>query len=267
MKKRASLLLLAAAVTAFVTACATSPLGRRQINIFSDGQLAEMGAASFNQLKSKTPQTNNPRHNQYVRCIADAITNSLQGNWRGGWEVQVFEDDSANAFALPGKKIGVHTGIFKVARNEHQLATVMGHEVAHVLAKHGNERVSQGLIAEAGLNIANAIYGGTAAGQRTMALLGLGTQVGILLPYGRVQESEADLLGLDLMAQAGFDPRESVKVWQNMGKESSGKQPPEFLSTHPAHGTRINHLNERMPHAMQLFQQAQARGLRPNCQG
>jgi len=179
--------------------------------------------------------------------------------------VVVFKDDAANAFALPGGKIGVYTGMLKVAENQDQLATVIGHEVAHVQAHHANERVSQSLLVREGVNLIGAIASPqSGAGQSLMGMLGVGAQYGILMPFSRVQESEADMHGLDLMARAGFDPRESVQLWQNMSKADK-QQPPEFLSTHPSNSTRISDLIARLPHALPLMNQARQRGLRPAC--
>ena len=152
-----------------------------------------------------------------------------------------------------------------MARNQDQLATVLGHEVAHVLAEHGNERVSTAFAAQAGVDLVGKISGSaTPTQQQLLGLLGLGAQVGVLLPFSRAQESEADSLGLDLMARAGFDPRESIQLWKNMS-DAGGGQPPEFLSTHPSHGTRIEDLTARMPDARVLSEQARAQGRRPAC--
>lgn len=245
-------------------ACATSPTGRRQLQLFPESQMNEMGATAFLQLQEEVPVTKDPVVNQYVDCVAKAITAQLKGE--RSWEVLVFNDDSANAFALPGGKIGVHTGLLKVARNQDQLATVIGHEVGHVLAGHSNERVSTSFATNAGLQVVAALTGGSGSAEQQLAmgLLGVGAQYGILLPFSRVQESEADIIGLRLMAQAGFDPRASVALWENMEKAGGG-QPPEFLSTHPSHGTRIKGLQKDMPEAMKLYQQAQAAGRKPNC--
>jgi predicted Zn-dependent protease len=179
--------------------------------------------------------------------------------------VTVFQDKAANAFALPGGKIGVNTGLLEVATNPHQLATVIGHEIAHVQAHHGNARMSASYATQAGLTLAQVLAGASSPEkQQLIGLLGAGAQVGVLLPYGRSQESEADRLGLEYMARAGFDPQESVNLWRNMS-ETSGSQPPEFLSTHPAHGTRIQQLEAQMPTALNLYRQAQAQGKTPNC--
>lgn len=247
--------------------CATSPLGRRQLILFPESQMAQLGVAAFDKMKTEVPLSKDAKKNAYVSCVSNHVTDALEGEaGRQTWEVLVFDDESANAFALPGGKIGVHTGLLEVAETQDQLATVIGHEVAHVLAQHSNERVSTSQVAGVGLAVASAAIGSQGGqGDQYMALLGLGAQVGVLLPFGRKQESEADIVGLDLMASAGFDPRSSIKLWQNMGKANEGKAPPEFLSTHPSHTTRIADLNERLATAVPLYEKARAAGKRPNC--
>jgi predicted Zn-dependent protease len=246
-----------------LTACATSPLGRKTLRFFPESEMAQMGAAAFQETKQKTPESKDSQQSRYVSCVANTITRELSGG-SAAWEVVVFNDKDANAFALPGGKIGVYTGLLAVAKNQDQLATVIGHEIAHVIAQHANERVSTAFAAEAGLNVVDAIYGGTSAGRNAMALLGLGTQVGVLMPFGRAQESEADLLGLDFMARVGFDPRQSVALWQNMA-QTGGGAPPEFISTHPSHATRIEDLQKRMPEALKLYDAARVAGKKPKC--
>jgi len=244
--------------------CATSPTGRAQLQLFPESQMAAMGATAFEDIKTETPVSRDPRVRGYVQCVARAITDQVGGSW----EVTVFQSDQKNAFALPGGHIGVYTGLLAVTENQHQLATVVAHEVAHVLARHGNARVSANYATAAGLQLVQALAGApTRQKQQLMGLLGLGAQVGVLLPYGRAQESEADVIGLELMARAGFDPRESVGLWQNMGRAGGGRQPPEFLSTHPSHGSRIRELEARMREAMQIYRQAQAQDRRPACGG
>ena len=259
----ASWLVASLAVLAF--ACSTSPTGRRRLVIFSDAQMSQMGITAFDELKKGTPTSRDSRAQGYVRCVADAIAREITtpGAPRS-WEVVVFQDDSANAFALPGGKIGVHTGIFQVARNQDQLAAVIGHEVAHVLAGHSNERASTQLATEGALGALDALSGpASPAKSRTLAVLGVGAQVGVLLPFSRAQESEADVLGLDLMARAGFDPRQGSALWENMAK--LGGQPPEILSTHPSSATRIQGLRDRVPTALPLYDRARASGKQPSC--
>lgn len=249
-----------------LSSCTTSPEGRTQFKLIPDDQMNTMGAQSFEQIKQQTPLSKDKNINQYVLCIANKIIPQVnQSPDPKQWEVQVFEDEQANAFALPGNKIGVYTGLLKYAKNQDQLATVMGHEVAHVIAKHGNERVSSQLATQAGMEIAGAVLGATQDADNAMILagLGLGVQYGIILPFSRSHESEADLIGLDLMAKAGFNPEESVPLWENMSQ--AGTSPPEFLSTHPSGSTRIKQLKERIPKANIAYRQAVDKGQRANC--
>ncbi len=247
-----------------LTSCVTSPLGRQQLQLMPADQMDAMGVAAFKQLKQGTPTETNADVNSYVTCVANAVL-EVSNTQAQQWEVLVFRDDTANAFALPGGKIGVHTGLLDIAENEHQLAAVIGHEIAHVLANHSNERVSQEFAVQQGMALAQALGNvQSPMAQTLMGLLGVGAQIGVILPYSRTHESEADEMGLYLMAQAGFDPKESVRLWQNMS-QGGGEQPSEFFSTHPSHETRINDLNQAMPKAMQLYQQAQANGKNPRC--
>lgn len=249
-------------VTCLLSACATSPTGRSQLVFMPDQQINQMGLQAFDDLKKQKPISTSSKYNQLASCIAGAITGETGGNW----EIVVFEDASPNAFALPGNKIGVHTGMLQLVDNQDQLAAVIGHEVGHVLAKHSNERASQELAVNSGMSIIQAVSAPqTALGQTALGMLGIGAQYGILMPYSRTHESEADVMGLELMAKAGFDPRQSVSLWQKMDRASQGQQPIEFMSTHPSHATRIQDLEKRMPQAMQIFQQAQSMGKQPHC--
>lgn len=257
----------AVAIVAFtVLACATSPTGRTQLRLFPDAEMAKMGAAAYDEMKQEMKISSDAAATRYVRCVADAVAAEVEGRYAGTeWEVTLFEEPTPNAFALPGGKIGVHTGLLEVARNQDQLATVLGHEVAHVLAEHGNERVSTAYATQTGLSMVEAISGAPSPMKsQLLGLLGVGAQVGVILPFGRAQESEADELGLELMARAGFDPKESVALWKNM-EQAGGGQPPEFLSTHPSHGTRIQDLQAGMPGALALQSEALAAGRRPRC--
>ncbi len=255
--------LLPALITAcLLAACVTSPTGRSQFMFLSDQQVNQMGLQAFNDLKQRKPINNNRTYNQLANCIARAITQETGGQW----EVVVFNDKTPNAFALPGNKIGIHTGMITLVDNPDQLAAVIGHEVGHVLAKHSNERASQQMAVSQGMSLIQAVSAPqTALGQTAIGLLGVGAQYGILMPYSRIHESEADRMGLNLMAKAGFDPRQSIGLWQKMEQASQGRQPIEFMSTHPSHATRIQDLEQHMPEAMGLFQQAQAMGKQPHC--
>ncbi len=250
----------------FTTACTTSPLGRQQIKFFPEAQMQEMGATAFLQVREELPVTDDPVVTGYVSCVARAVTGAIPPEaGHQSWEVAVFRQEEPNAFALPGGKIGVYTGILRVAENQDQLAAVIAHEVAHVLAEHPNERVSTAFATQTGLDLLQAVAGGPSSQrQQLFGLLGLGAQVGVLLPFNRQQETEADLLGLDLMAQAGFDPRAALAFWQNM-EQAGGASPPEFLSTHPSGPTRMSDLQGRMESAMAIYRQALAQGARPNC--
>ena len=226
-----------------------------------------MGAQSFAELKKKTPIESDPKINRYVQCIVKPITDAARGKVDvSEWEVVVFKDPTANAFALPGGKIGVHTGILPVAKTPSQLAAVLGHEVGHVIAQHGNERVSQGEAAAILMGVTQLALHQMKERDKKLVLagLGVGLQFGALLPFSRSQESEADLIGLDLMAKAGFDPEQSVELWKNM-MAVGGKAPPEWMSTHPASENRISNLQAHIRDHEADYQSALARGSAPQC--
>lgn len=246
-----------------LSACQSSPTGRNQIILVSDGEMNKLGAASFAQMKEKTPPSTNAEVVTYVECLSKPLLIAAGEN-PGNWEVQVFQDSSPNAFALPGRKIGVHTGMIELASTPDQLAAVIGHEIGHVQAKHGAERVSLSMASQTVQQVAAIAVEGTEYGSATMAAIGLGAQFGVLLPYSRTHESEADYIGLKIMAKAGFQPQEAVSLWQNMGK-AGGQKPPEFMSTHPSDKTRIRELSASMAEANALYQQALAAGRTPNC--
>lgn len=261
---RAALLLLAV-LLGLTAACAISPTGRRQLKLFSEDQMTQMGIQSFDAIKQEQTVSTDPAVNAYVGCVTDALRQVVDVRWQDDWEVVVFQDPTANAFALPGRKIGVHTGLLKIARTQGQLAAVIGHEIGHVLAGHGNERVSQQAAAQAGMQAASIFVDpSTASGQTTMAALGIGAQYGVLLPFSRTHESEADSIGLDLMSRAGFDPAQAVELWKNMGA-AGGQQPPEWTSTHPSHARRIEDLRAALPEAQAKRDAAHAAGLVPRC--
>jgi predicted Zn-dependent protease len=230
--------------------------------------MSQLGSQSFNEMKSKIPVENDFRINQYVKCISQAIAEEAKGSTQvNTWETVVFKDNSANAFALPGGKIGVHTGLLKVAMSADQLAAVLGHEVGHVIARHSAERVSQAMAAQGGVMLASVFIGPDAnesTQKNILSALGLGMQFGILMPFGRKQESESDEIGLYLMAQSGFNPEASITLWQNMAKANKS-QPPEFLSTHPSHETRISDLKSHMNKAQSYYKKALASGRNPVC--
>ena len=242
-------------LTVGLSACVTSPTGRSQLMMVSDSQMSQMGKFVAA-----------PRERAYATCVSHALIAVLPPPWNTQqWEVQIVGDDGANAFALPGGRIGVNQGMFKVATNQDQLAVVLGHELAHVVSRHGAERVSDNLATQVAVAAGTAYAGsrGDTAGY-TAAALGLGAQVGILLPFSRLQESEADTLGQRYMAQAGFDPRAAVTLWQKMDQQGGGK-PPAFLSTHPSSGHRAQTLAQQAQQLLPAYQQARSSGHAPTC--
>lgn len=251
--------------------CETNPYtGRHQLLMTSVTEEMQMGTQAYTQVKSdpKIRQSQDPREVEPVRRVAARIIEAAKRSKYGEmaqqfqWEVTVIKDDKTlNAFALPGGKIAVYTGIFSVAKTEAGLAAVMGHEVVHALARHGAERMSQGQLTNAALQAAGAAVGAGGGGgmmsQAAMAALGVGAQVGVLLPFSRQHESEADYIGILLAADAGYDPRESVHLWERMEQHSGGGGPAEFMSTHPGHETRIEQLKQWMPEALAIYQTRQ----------
>jgi metalloendopeptidase OMA1, mitochondrial len=233
-----------------LAACAQAPLtGRNQLILVPESQDADMGLQAYQQIKQAEDVSRDAGLNERVQEVGQRIAAaSGQPDW--DWQFTLFDNPEPNAFALPGGKVGVYTGLFKVARNDAQLAAVMGHEVGHAIARHGAERMSQGILAQLGGVAVGAATGSQAYVDAYSQLATLG----VILPYSRTQESEADEIGLRLMAEAGYDPREAVKLWQNFAA-LGGERPPEFLSTHPAEGTRIERLEELMPEAMEIYEE------------
>lgn len=277
MRTRRRLMLLIALLSVVIgsmglAGCETNPYtGRSQLLITSVDQEIQMGAQAYDQVKRdpNSRLSQDPREVEPVRRVAARIIEAAKRSKYGEmakqfqWDVTVIKDDkTANAFALPGGKMAVYTGIFPVAKTEAGLAAVMGHEVVHALARHGAERMSQGQATNVGLQVIGAVIGiggnNPVLGQATMAALGVGAQVGVLLPFSRKHESEADYIGILLAADAGYDPRESVALWERMAQVSGGGGQAEFLSTHPSHDTRIDQLKEWMPEAMAIYQKKTA---------
>jgi len=252
--------------------CETNPYtGRSQLLMTSVGQEMQMGMQAYDQIRADptVKLSQDPRETEPVKRVAARIIEAAKRSKYGEmakqfqWDVTVIKDDkTANAFALPGGKTAVYTGLFPVAKTEAGVAAVMGHEVVHALARHGAERMSQGQLTNAALQMAGAAIGASGGnlmlGHATMAALGVGAQVGVLLPFSRKHESEADYVGILLAADAGYDPRESVGLWERMAQLSSGGGPGEFWSTHPSHDTRIDQLKSWMPEAMAIYQKKPA---------
>lgn len=264
-------LLLGLVITLVVSACATttSPTGRRQmVGGVSQAELDQLGAKAFAETKQKEKISSDGRQNGYVQCVVNALVAQLPPQYRGvRWETAVFVDPEPNAFALPGGKVGVNTGIFSVAKNQDQLAAVIGHEIGHVISRHHEERLTRQMGAQTGLAVLGALAGaayGDGAASTVNQLGGAGAQAAFLLPGSRTQESEADVVGQRLMAEAGFDPAQAVNLWQNMMAASAGRSP-QWLSTHPDPANRIRELQRDAPALTGVFQQAQAAGRRPKC--
>ncbi len=238
--------LLVTSLLGFVVSCATSPTGRSQFIVFSSEQMSELGQDSFSQLKSESNISKSYNYDRYVGCISSQLLAVIDEN-PNDWEVVVFIDDSLNAFALPGKKIGIHTGMIQFASRD-ELAAVIGHEVAHVKARHGAERMSMGLtnqalIASSALILEDSKYAKHSG--IAVAVLAVGSQYGILLPYSRTHELEADAMGLAFLAQAGFNPDAAISLWKKMQKNAN-HTPLAFVSTHPSHTTRIDNLSTQL---------------------
>ena len=233
--------------------------GRVQRVAFSSDQEEALGLEAYQQVLSSENVVESGPDAELVREVAGRIAAQTGEAAKGfNWQVSLVESEQINAFCLPGGKIVVYTGILPVARDETGLATVIGHEVAHAVARHGAQRVFQNQLVQTALVGASFSMGDMDYQQRQalMGLLGAGAQYGVLLPFGREHEVEADQMGLLYMARAGYDPRESIGFWERMGEAAGGGQPPEFASTHPSHGTRIENLKEAMPRAIREYEEA-----------
>ena len=254
-----------------VSAClTTSPTGRPQMIWTSDEEMEAQAARAFAKMKADIPLVTNRATIDYIACVANAVVNALPMPYSElDWEMAIFDEEAINAFAMPGGKIGVFKGLLKAAQNQDQLAAVIGHEIAHVTARHSAERASRAVTTGVGIQVAAVLLGGGHRGATHTAYqaLNAGAQLGLMLPFNRGQESEADVVGLEYMARAGFDPREAVPLWRNMSGANEGQSPPEFLSTHPSSDTRIDQLVGQFGKALALYNEAQAAGRRPSCVG
>jgi predicted Zn-dependent protease len=246
--------------------CETVPVtGRKGLHLIPDSELLSMSFDQYQDVLQKSKLSQDRQKVEMVRGVGGRIAKASEAflkeaglgseikNYK--WEFNLIEDDkTVNAWCMPGGKVGVYTGILPITENETGLAVVMGHEVAHAIAKHGNERMSQGLLAQFGaIGLSVALSNSPAATSDIfMSAYGVGANVGALLPYSRLHESEADRIGLILMARAGYDPREAIPFWERMNKKG-GARPPEFLSTHPAPETRIKDLKALVPEAMKYY--------------
>jgi predicted Zn-dependent protease len=237
-------------VLVFSAACSTVPYtGRRQLMLVPESNEIASGEQAYQQISRDSVLTDNAEALRILRRVGERIARvANKPDYR--WEFRIINDpDNINAFCVPGGKVAVYTGIFPIARDEAGLAVILGHEVAHALLRHAGERMSQAEVLGTGL----ALAGASGINPQILQALGLGASVGVILPFSRSQESEADHVGLILMAKAGYDPRVSLEVWERMERKEKGA-PPEFLSTHPGSETRIQQLRAWMPEALQYYQ-------------
>jgi predicted Zn-dependent protease len=249
----ALLLLLACSKTVFT--------GRKSLNLIPISTLNQMSFTEYRSFLSQNKPATSGRDVELVRRVGNDLKAAVEVYYRSkkmekdlkdfAWEFNVVDDPTVNAFCMPGGKVIVYTGILKVTQNEDALAVVMGHEIAHALANHGNERMSQGLVAQLGLTSLDLALSQKPAQTRNLLLsaAGAGAQVGLLLPFSRKHESEADEIGLYLMCMAGYNPSEAAPFWQRMSSSGGGSRPPEFLSTHPDPAKRSQTLRELVPKA------------------
>jgi len=251
------------AVAALLAGCAAAPYTRRsQLILISPEEENKLGARAFQQVLGKSHLDGRAQVNGAVEAVGQRLARVAERpdfSWRF---VAIDDPKQQNAFCLPGGKVAVYTGIFPLAESTNGLAVVLGHEIAHALARHGAERMSQGLVTQAGGSLLGAWLGGGPGPNTILAAYGLGAQLGVLLPYSRTQESEADHIGLLLMARAGYDPRGALAFWQRM-ERAAGGAPPEFLSTHPSHGTREQQIQAWLPEAMRYYEASAHAGVEP----
>lgn len=255
-----------ALLNAVIISCSTVPLtNRTQLNIIPDSEMLAMSFSQYDQFLKENKLSTNQSKTQMVKSVGKniktAVTKYMYDNNYAQlldgfeWEFNLVENDLVNAWCMPGGKVVIYTGILPVTKNETGLAVVMGHEIAHAIAEHGGERMSQELIRQAGGVALSVALKDNPEQTRNywMAAYGLGSEVGVMLPFSRLHESEADHLGLIFMAMAGYDPQEAPSFWTRMS-QVGGQKPPEFLSTHPSDETRISNLNKWMPEAMKYYQ-------------
>ncbi|MBN2374395.1 M48 family metallopeptidase [bacterium] len=253
--------------TLLIAACATAPItGRKQITIIPEDEILSMSFQQYAQIKKDSELSANQRDTEMLMAVGKRISNAAETlikemnlNLKMNWEFVLIKDDkTVNAWCMPGGKVAVYTGILPYTKTEAGLATVIGHEVAHALAQHGNERMSQGLLVQLGGATLSAAMSSRPETTKNLWLqaYGMGTQIGFILPYSRTHEYEADRIGLILMARAGYDPTEAIFFWERMGK-SGGQKPPEFLSTHPPDEKRIAAMKDNLPEAMKYYTESQ----------
>jgi predicted Zn-dependent protease len=269
MKKKSFLLIsiiLGFAAIFMQTSCSIVPItGRKQLSLLPASQMMSMSFQQYDEFLKEHPLSKNTEQTAMVKRVGQRIQKAVEAYFaekgmsdqlKGyNWEFNLVESPDANAWCMPGGKVVFYTGILPITKDETGLAVVMGHEVAHAVAEHGNERMSQGLLTQlGGMALTVALQEKPEQTQALwMTAFGVGSQVGVLLPFSRLHESEADRLGLIFMAMAGYNPREAVSFWERMAQIKGGQAPPEFLSTHPSDATRISQINKWLPEALQYY--------------
>ncbi len=256
------------ALMMLVVACATNAItGRKQLSLVPESELQQMAQAQYKQFltENRVVSSTQSKDAEMVRRVGSRIASAITQHYRGqglakelenyDWQYNLVDSKDVNAWCMPGGKIVVYTGLLPVTQNEAALAVVLGHEIAHAVAKHGSERMSQGLLQQlGGVALSVALSNKPAETQNMfMQAYGIGSAVGITLPHSRSQEYEADKLGLIYSALAGYNPREAIPLWQRMEAMSNGSRPPQFLSTHPTEGNRIAKLQQQMPEALKYY--------------
>lgn len=260
MKRTVSFFLLA---LLFASGCASVPLtGRRQLSLVSSGEMTSLSEKQYKEVLSKSQVVRSGAQIEQIRRVGARITKAVDAfardknlNLNYSWEFNLIRDEKqVNAWCMPGGKVAFYTGIMPVCQDDEGVATVMGHEIAHAIAEHSRERFSQQMLAQIGNTTLGIMMKDKPATTQKifMTAAGLGTQVGIMLPFSRLHESEADHIGLMLMARAGYDPRKAVGFWKRM-QAGGGARPPEFLSTHPAGATRIAAIEAQLPEVMPYY--------------
>ncbi len=260
----AFVLLMAAML--LMPSCSRVPItGRKQINLLPSSQMLSMSFQQYDEFVKTNKISNNAAQTAMVKKVGSKIQRAVEDYFASkgmahelkgyNWEFNLVESEEANAWCMPGGKVVFYTGILPITKDETGMAVVMGHEVAHAVAEHGNERMSQGMLTQlGGMALAVAIQEKPEQTQALwMTAFGVGSQVGVMLPFSRLHESEADRLGLIFMAMAGYNPSEAVAFWQRMASMKGGQAPPEFMSTHPSDETRIQQIKEWLPEAMKYY--------------
>ncbi len=257
---------LALVVVILMVSCAKVPFtGRKQVKLLPGSQMQAMSATSYNTFLKENKLSTNQEQTQMVKRVGAKLKTAIETYFKShgkgrlikdfNWEFNLVENPQVNAWCMPGGKVVFYTGIMPICQNEEGIAVVMGHEISHAIARHGNERMSQQMLVQlGGMGLSLALSEKPKQTQSIfMQAYGLGSQVGVILPFSRTHEQEADRMGMIIMALAGYNPEKAPEFWERMSKMTSGNRPPEFLSTHPSHESRVKALKANMPEAMKYY--------------